>query len=194
MTLLEVLIAVSILTVISALAFISIDNMVKAKSALNEHTEQLNQANLTYYLLQNDMQFAVSSQNSQLQEAEFVGNAQGFSLLQYKGQMVSSDRIEQARQLLNQPLQQVRWYIRNNQLWRSVTPSHHNGYSPNGQERPMLKVKTFSCSYTDDAGNNHSQWPNNEFENSRLPTIIRCLLETDRGLVSEFNLTPWQKI
>lgn len=194
MTLLEVLIATAILTIISALAFLSIDNMVKAKTTLNEHTEQLNLANLTYFLLQNDLQFAVSSQQSGIAEAEFVGNAQDFTLIRFKGQTATSSRISQSNKQLNQPLQKVRWYINDQHLTRAVMSAHEVGYGQSWQQRQLLKVKTFSCAYQNAAGNFDNQWPKQAHETALLPKSIQCLITTADDGVTEFNVTPWQQI
>jgi type II secretion system protein J len=195
MTLLEVLIATSILAVISALAFLSIDNMVKAKSTLNEHTEQLNRVNLALYLLQNDLQFAYSSQQNGLLEAEFTGNSQGFTLLQHKGQTVTSPRIERSPQSISQPLQKVRWHINSQQLVRSVLPAYSvNSGTSSWQPQPLLEVSRFSCAYINDAGNRSGQWPNSSFENALLPRSIQCLITTESDMDYEINITPWQKI
>lgn len=194
MTLLEVLIATSILAVISAMAFLSIDNMVKAKTTLNANTEQLNQINLALYLIQNDLQFAFSSQQNNLTEAEFTGDGRSFTLLQHKGQTVTSLRIEQSRDSANQPLQKVRWYVNNQQLIRAVLPAHNVGYGSGWQQRPLLAVSEFNCVYINDAGSRSGQWPNSSFENAVLPRSIQCLITTESDMEFEINITPWQKI
>ncbi len=194
MTLLEVLIATAILTIISAMAFLSIDNMVKAKITLNEHTEQLNQANLAFYWLQNDLQFAVSSEQYGLTEAEFIGNMQSFTLTRFKGQTATSTRISNNQTSIDQPLQKVSWYVRDQQLVRAVLPAHSAGYGENGQARALLPIESFACSYQNAAGIRSNQWPNERRENGQLPYRIQCLVVTKSGQSNEFNIIPWQKI
>ncbi|MCB1582349.1 MAG: prepilin-type N-terminal cleavage/methylation domain-containing protein [Xanthomonadales bacterium] len=194
MTLLEVLIATAILTIISAMAFLSIDNMVKARATLNQHTRQLNENNLAFYLFQNDLQYAISSQQFNLPEAEFIGSAQGFTLIQFRSQTATSPRIQNNQQTITQPLQKIRWYVNNRQLTRTVQPLHSSGYGRREQSRSLLAVDTFSCNYLDVAGNSYNQWPNQSSENSTLPSKVQCLITTDNGLIHEFSIIPWQQI
>ncbi len=194
MTLLEVLIATGILTVISAMAFLSIDNMVRSKTILNQQTEQLNQTNLAFYLLQNDLQFAISSQQLGVAEAEFVGGIQSFTLTRFKRQIATSPRVEDHNAAINQPLQKVRWYIRDQQLERAVLPAHSTGYGENWQTRTLLPIESFNCSYQNAAGVSSNQWPNEGGENGMLPNSIQCLVVTESGQANEFNVVPWEKI
>lgn len=194
MTLLEVLVATGILAIMSAMAFISIDNMVRSKTTLKEHTKQLNQTNLAFYLLQNDLQFAVSSQQLNLLKPEFVGAAQSFSLLKYKDQMATSSRIEQAQPTVVQPIQKIRWYVRDNHLVRAIQPAHASQGFGQWQERKLLLIKSFSCSYRNLVGLDLSHWPNNQSENNKLPRTIQCLVVSATGLETELQVTPWQSI
>ncbi len=194
MTLLEVLVATGILAVISTMAFISIDNMVRSKATLSEHTKQLNQTNLAYYLLQNDLQFAVSSQQLSLQAAEFKGTAQSFSLLKFKDQIATSPRIEQTHSGVSQPIQRVRWYLRDQYLFRAVQPAHASHQIGHWQERQVLAIESFNCSYRNVVGVDLNSWPNTANENSQLPQSIQCLIVSSDGLETELQVSPWQSI
>jgi len=194
MTLLEVLVATGILAIISVMAFVSIDNMVRAKTILNEHTRQLNQSNLAFYLLQNDLQFAVSSQQLNLQQAEFSGNSQSFSLIKFQDQIATSSRIEQAHSTTVHPLQRVRWFLRDNHLYRAVQAAHATQNLGQWQERKLLKVKSFNCNYKDLVGSDLNQWPNDQTQNSQLPKSIQCLIVSAAGLETNLLVTPWQSL
>ncbi len=192
MTLLEVLVATGILAVISSLAFISIDNMVRSKSLLSEHTDQLNQHNLAFFLLQNDLQFAVSSQQLNVSKPEFVGSSQSFSLLKFQDKQASSSRIDQAQSNLIQPVQRIRWYVKNKFLVRAVQASYVPQSQLNWQERNMMAVQSFSCSYRNQVGIDSSSWPNTQTDNSQLPQTTQCLIVTEDGSESTLQITPWQ--
>ncbi len=194
MTLLEVLVATGILAVISVMAFISIDNMARSKSILNEHTQQLNQTNLAYYLLQNDLQFAVSSQQLNLQNPEFIGGSQNLSLLKFKDQIANSSRIEKFQSSVVQPIQRIRWYVRDQHLVRAVQPAHATVGAGNWQERKLLPIQSFSCSYRNLVGMDLNEWPNSQSENSTLPETIQCVIVSAAGLETDLQVAPWQSI
>ena len=194
MTLLEVLVATTILTILSALAFVSIDNMVNAKALIKIHTDQLNQDNLGFYQLQNDLQFAVSDRQQNLIASEFVGSTQGFSLLRYQSPTATSTRIEQSQVANFNSLKRVKWYLKGQHLIRASQSAYGVINGQNWQERSYLDVNSFHCQYSNEAGVKTGQWPNSPIENSRLPKMIECYLISTSGLETEFKVVPWQQI
>jgi type II secretion system protein J len=195
MTLLELLVATGILAVISTMAFMSIDNLIRSKAILDEHSNQLNQTNLAYYLMQNDLQFAVSNQQLNLQIPEFTGATQNFSLLKFTDQVARSSRIETTPQSRRQqPLQRIRWYVRDEYLVRSVQPAHSNQGQTNWQEMKLLPINSLNCRYKNQVGIETSSWPNSTAENSALPQSIQCSITSAEGLQTDLQVTPWKSI
>jgi prepilin-type N-terminal cleavage/methylation domain-containing protein len=142
MTLLEVLVATTILTILSALAFVSIDNMVNAKALIKLHTDQLNQDTLGFYQIQNDLQFAVSDRQLNIINPEFIGSSQGFSLLRYQSPAATSSRIEQSQVTVFNSLKRVKWYLKGQHLIRASQSAYGIDNGVNWQERSYYIVNT----------------------------------------------------
>ena len=194
MTLLEVLVATSILAVVSVMAFVSIDNMARSKTTLKKQTLQLNEVNLAFYQLQNDLQMAVSGHMLNAQVPAFMGQGEGFTLYRYKNQQATSSRINTNGSLRQQPLQRVRWFARGQQLIRAVQGAHGLMNGNGWVEQPMMVVDVFTCDYVNVAGQVVRQWPENQFDNAKLPTMVQCILISDTGAESTFKVVPWQAI
>ncbi len=196
MTLLEVLVATGILAVISGMAFLSIDNMVKAKASLSEAITEINQANLAQYQFQTDIQMAVSSQQRipPPLQPEFQANAQTITLLRYRSAQVPVPRVREQRRQQHIPLMRVRWYIRNDQWYRATQQADSPVNSNQWLEQPMLDLKSLSCEFANQAGLMQSVWPNSPAENSQLPKQILCQLHTSDNQRTVLKLTPWQHV
>ncbi len=196
MTLLEVLVATGILAVISAMAFLTIDNMVKAKSSLNTTTAAINQANMAQYLLQTDIQMTVSSQQllPPPQVPEFEANSQQITLLRYRNQQVPVPRQSSRQNLPVTALMRVRWYVRNNQWYRATQRADSPSNSNQWQERPMLALKSLACEYQNHAGLMQPNWPATQRDNSQLPKQVRCQLRDEHDQATVLKLVPWQHI
>ncbi len=204
MTLLEVLVATSILAVIASLAFVSLDNLAGSKQTLDAKTKQLNQANLAQYILQTDLQMAVGSVAPLPSNTpnEFVGSSQGFSLVRYRNALVQSGRSSKRQtsqytrgsQLQDQPMIRVRWYMRNNQWFRATQSAFSPVNSNQWSERPMMTLKSLNCSYQNVAGLIQPSWPNSPIEQGKLPELISCQIHSDEDLKSVIKVVPWQKM
>ncbi len=202
MTLLELLVATGILAVISSMAFLSIDTLIKSKASLQLVTEELNQFNLAQFQLQNDIQMAITSnQVSAVTTApEFIANTQSITLLRYRNNTVVNTRAQ--RSTVSQPthitnkssgLIRVRWYVRNDQWFRAIQSAASPLNSNQWQERPMLSLESLNCSYLDLNGIERSIWPNSQLQNSQLPEMVSCQVIQDNGQKSVLKLVPWQR-
>ncbi len=204
MTLLEVLVATSILAVIASLAFVSLDNLVRSKQTLDEKTQTLNQANLAQFMLQTDLQMAIAG-NLPLRTTanpDFVGSSQGFTLVRYRNATVPSGRGKngstnagnRTAQPFNQPLIRVRWYMRNNQWFRATQNAFSPANSNQWVERPMMTLASLNCNYQSVSGVVQPNWPNSQLDQGQLPEIISCQLQDDGGQSSLIKIVPWQKM
>ena len=201
MTLLEVLVATGILVVISSMAFLSLDTLVKAKQSLQQTTEQLNQSNLAQFQLQNDIQMAITSNQALavLPAPEFIADSQSITLLRYRNATVPNQRNKRdnnqstRQRVSNQRLIRVRWYVRNNQWYRASQSAAIPLRSNQWQERPMLAIKSLNCSYQNTAGLMQSIWPNSQSQNAQMPEMVQCQVQLANDQASVLKLVPWQR-
>ncbi len=196
MTLLEVLIATAILAIISAMAFLSLDNMAKSKQSLDDKTLELNQFNLAQYMFQNDLQMAISSEIilGSTEKIDFIGNSQSMNFWRFQKDQVTSGRETRARQDLPQPMIRVKWYIRNQQWFRATQSALSPLNSNQWLEQPMLELASMNCSYQSRSGILQSTWPNSRLENSQLPELINCQLQNKHNQRSVLKIIPWQNV
>jgi len=200
-TLLEVLVATSILAVISSMAFLSLDTLVKSKQSLQQVTAELNQFNLVQFQLQNDIQMAISTNQalSTIPEPEFIANSQSFTLLRYRKATVPNQRNRMSNNqptglnLTDQRLIRVRWYVRNNQWIRASQSAASPLRSNQWLERPMLELNSLNCSYQNSSGLMQSIWPNSQTQNAQLPDIVNCQVQLANDRESILKLVPWQR-
>jgi len=194
MTLIELLIATGILAILAGLAFISLDNLIRAKQSIDEHVNALNQFNRAIYQLQDDLQLAVSSQQAGSLSTEFSGETQRLQLLRYQAPQATSRHFQRTAESRHQQLRQVTWQWVNGVLYRTESPalSASTGSVLDGQS--MLRLDRFFCEYRNEAGLAVSRWPATAAHNSRLPQSILCQLETPEGELTELQITPWQSI
>lgn len=195
MTLLEILVATAILAIISGMAFMSLNNLVAAKQTLDDKNSDLNQQNLAFFQFQNDLQMALSSQQimSDLKQPEFMANSQSITLLKYKSMLapINRNNNRQSRSV-HSPMLRVRWYVRNNTWYRATQPAAAPLTANQWQERAMLTLDRFNCSYRNVSGQTQTAWPNEQRQYSQLPQQINCELTTSAGQTSYFKVAPWQ--
>lgn len=194
MTLIELLIATGILAILAGLAFLSLDNLIRAKQNIDQHVTSLNQFNRAIYQLQDDLQLAVSSQQFSALSTEFSGEAQRFQLYRYQAPQATSRHLQNTSANLHQQLRRVTWQWLNGVLYRTESPAlgASTGSALDGQA--MLRLNRFFCEYRNEAGLAVSRWPATTAQNSRLPQGILCQLETEQGQLTELQITPWQSI
>ncbi len=201
MTLLEVLVATGILAVISSMAFLSIDTLVKSKASLQTVNEELNHFNLAQFQLQNDIQMAITSQRISVAATspEFIANTQSMTLLRYQNNTVANSRIlrsnvsQNLRNNKDSGLIRVKWFVRNDQWYRATQNASSPLSSNQWQERPMLSLQSLNCTYLDLKGVEQSIWPNSQVQNSQLPEMISCQVIQENGQKSILKLVPWQR-
>lgn len=204
MTLLEVLVATGILAIISSMAFLSLDNLVQSKQALDETNSKLNQFNLAQFQLQSDIQMAISSNqiNANLATPEFIGNSQSITLIRYQTALVPNQRAERSNtqsaktNLNSQHLIRVKWYLLNNKLVRATQSAAIPLNSINNnqwQVRDMFDLNLMNCSYQNSAGQLNSVWPNTNAQNTQLPEMVNCQIQASTGEESILKLVPWQR-
>ncbi|MFC3194375.1 type II secretion system protein J [Marinicella sediminis] len=194
MTLIELLIATGILAVLAGLAFISLDNLIRSKQTIDQHSKQLNQYRRVLYMLQDDLQLAVTSQQSATSQAEFLGEPQRITLNKYQVPQATSIHAEQALGQFRQQLRTINWQFINGALYRTDSPAHSAAQVNAFDGQKMLELNRFYCEYNNDVGLGVSRWPASPAQNSRLPGTVICQLEFKDGTSTELLVTPWQSI
>ncbi len=152
-TLLEILVAVSLVVVVSTLAFMGLDALVQAQAQTDQAAYRWRQDARTWQLMRQDVRFAIprSSRDERGQShAAFVGQARQFQLMRLTS--TSTDAMSVS-------VHKVRWQWRANALWRGVKVPPE-ARAPQWRERMVLFDDAPSrFEYQDNRGRWHAQWP-----------------------------------
>ena len=161
-TLLEVLLAVSLISVISTMAFVGLSALIDARTITQEKNNKLNQLNFSLQLLTQDLQMLHTAYTRQ-------------QVLQGEGNRLVLQRLQYS-QLSDLPsaVQRIKWEWRNNRLLRSTQDALQPSYVNQWSDRLMMELPFFNCQYQDEGGIENSSWPVNNTVTSGLP-IRRCV-------------------
>lgn len=173
MTLFEVLIAVAILAVLATIGFIGIDAMLKAQQRIDEKNRQLNRQNIALFMLQNDIFFAISSNNvkSGQKTADFSGSTTQFTLTRL-AQIQLPEALQNPNQLGD--VLKVRWSFYDGFLYREQLSAVQRSSVDRWQKQQMMPLQSWQCRYQNSSGSMLHNWPNNDLEKALLPEQISC--------------------
>lgn len=173
MTLFEILIAVAVLSILATIGFIGIDSMLKAQQRIEQKNQQLNRQNVTFFMLQSDVFFAISSYNFKGTQkiADFSGSGSQFSLTR-----LAQIQLPEALQTPNQlgDVLRIRWSFYDGFLYREQISSVQRADTDRWQKQQMMPLKSWQCDYKNSNGQILHRWPNQTFEKSLLPKTISC--------------------
>ena len=179
MTLLEVLLAVSLISVIATMAFVGLNALVDARATTQEKNTELNRLNLSLQLLTQDVQMLHQSQAT---KQAFTGESQRLIVERLQYSQVSG---------LPSAVQRIKWEWRNNRLLRSTQDVLQPGYINQWNDRLMLELPAFSCQYQDLGGIANASWPLSNETSSDIPTAVVCRLGLQDGRAYEHHMTPY---
>ena len=155
MTLLEVLVAMTLMVVVSAISFASLNGLINAKQQSDVVADKIRQEQLTSLQLHKD---ALGYINRSVKD-EF-GNLK--PALQGRYSDIEFSRNGYVTGLNNQQseLQRVHWYLQDHALYRNHISTMDLGNFAHWQKRKYLDgVKEFAITYENIAGIESRQWP-----------------------------------
>lgn len=192
MTLLEILLATALISIVATMAFVGLNSLIEARLATDEKSDKINRLNLTLQMMHTDVQYAMTSlldgqARAQLTTAEFIGENNGFTLQRYNRKLLQNNET-----VSNGDVIQVKWHLRGKKLFRSTQSALTPAYRYQWQDREMIELERFSCSYTGQNGLSVFSWPQTILDRSQLPASIKCQLQTAKQQTTELLLTPMQ--
>lgn len=193
MTLLELLIATAILSIMAGMGFIGINAMIEASARVDEKSRQLQKNNMVLTQINRDVASAVSSKLGGLNavDSDFNGDGLRFDLIRFEQSILPTmeARIEALGDVV-----QVSWYVRNGQLFRAQRPLVQKHDSQAWQQQMMLEIKYWRCEYKSFTGQWLPKWPNKADQRSQLPQQIKCRVTSLDDRESDWLLLPWQEV
>lgn len=196
MTLLELLVAVALLSIIAVMAFASINTLVDAKQQMDDTAQRLNQENMVLELFSDDIQMATSQtlMTAITNSTDFTGEPQAIRLQRFNPyQAVPRQGLVNHLKERVATVLDVRWFVRDSTWYRATRPAVSTEYAP-WQEQAMLPIRQIRCQYQTISGQLLDRWPPDSQQLSALPRSVRCRLTSDLDRQSDLIITPWQQI
>ncbi|WP_154222197.1 PulJ/GspJ family protein [Marinicella rhabdoformis] len=193
MTLLELLIATAILSIMAGMGFVGTKAMTEASTRVTEKSRQLQQVNLVLTQISRDVSLAVSSRSTGLAvtDSDFTGDGLRFELIRFEQALLPSVTDNETEALGD--VIQVAWYVRNGQMFRAQRPLVQKQNSQAWQQQAMQEVKYWRCEYKDFSGQWLPNWPGQATQGVQLPSQIKCRVTATDGRESDWIMVPWQE-
>ena len=183
MTLLEVLVAMTLMVIISAIAYASLNGLIDAKIHTDEVAKDIRQELLTSQQLNKDIHAMINreAKNEFGEVRPAVSGRYSFIEFSRNGHV---NPLNQHRS----DLQRVQWLVRDNQLFRRSNNLLDIGSFPQWRMRKYMdNVVELNISYTNIAGQESRVWP---IENNRSPLKFiqfNLVLENNSSLKYQFR-------
>lgn len=184
MTLLEVLVAMTLMVVISAIAFASLNGLIEAKNHTDHIAQNLRQEILTSQQLNKDFNALIDrpvKDGFGAQKHSIIG---GYASIEFSRNSFANP-LNQSRS----ELQRIRWYIQNNQLIRATLDQIDQGNSPQWKVRVyMNNIESLAFNYENRVGISSRRWP---IQNNIIALkSIQVEISLNDGSLLKYRLRP----
>jgi len=196
MTLIELLVAVALLSIIAVMAFASIFTLTESKQQMQETVRRLNQDNAAIGLFNQDIKMAIGQQVSVNVDnsLRLVGDTQSLRLQRFNP-FKAVPRQAVVNYVKQQPatILDIRWFLRDEKWYRATRSAASTSYAP-WQERVMMPVRQIRCQYQSLSGQLLDHWPPRQGPPTALPSAVHCRITSQHNRQSDLIITPWQQI
>jgi general secretion pathway protein J len=179
MTLLEVMVAVALMVIVSAISYTSLNGLIDGKQHTDKTASELQREIITKRQLNSDFESIINRdiKSHRGQKIPAVsGQLRNFSLVRNG----YSNPLNQLRS----DLQRVQWFYRNGELIRRQTQQLETQQAPQWQERVFLEnVKDLRVEYINRQGVRSSTWPLSEHEKTPRQVELKIELKDDREIL-----------
>lgn len=185
MTLLEILVAMTLMVIIASMSYVSLNGLIDAKNHTDKVAQNLRQELLISQQLNQDMQALINRSIRNLQGSFNPAIIGGYNSIEFSRNGHANP--------LNQPradLQRVQWFLRDDKIYRRSSNQLDQGSFPKWQERWYLQnIDDFNISYVSSIGVESRVWPLPE--NPRLPLkSIKVHISKDNDTVFNYEWYP----
>ena len=184
MTLLEMLVAITLMVVISTISYTSLNSLIDGKQQTDKASKEIQAEIMTSRQLNTDFESMIDRSIKSFR-GEFInamiGNSKSFSF-------VRNGYINPLSQFRSE-LQRVQWSYQNGKIIRQQTVQLETQQPPQWQQRIYLdNVRDIQIEYVSRAGLRFRNWPQNQFE--ALPKYVILKIELINGQEKELTLVP----
>ncbi|OGT42637.1 MAG: type II secretion system protein GspJ [Gammaproteobacteria bacterium RIFCSPHIGHO2_12_FULL_37_34] len=186
-TLLEILVALFIFTILSIMLVGGLHSVINAQSVTLQHGERLHQLQLALLMMSRDIEQTINRPviiSSGREEQAFVGNNRMFTFT-HLGLAHPTEWIARST------MQRTRYSFNDNAIWRTTWPVVDQAPQSRSHSRRLLVATQASFQYLDKKGRFHNDWPVVGQHNESLPRAIRIYLTLPKwGELSQLYVIP----
>lgn len=188
-TLLEILIALFVFTIVSLLLATSLRSVIDAQQGTEKKAERLRHLETALLVMSRDIEQMINrpiTNASGQEEPALIGNVNHLSFT-HTGLSSMNER--------SSSLQRVEYLLSEGQLWRKVSTALDEAPQSSKKMRPLLaEVTKLQIQYLDQNKRFHSYWPTEEGQTGKiLPLAIRVSMTIAHwGMISQLYVLPTQ--
>lgn len=186
-TLLEILVALLIFSILSMLMIGGLHSVISAQGRTTTHALRLHQLQLTFLTMSRDIEQAVNRPvliNNGKEESAFFGNARTFTFT-HLGIANSANTVARST------MARTRYSFYENYLWRITWPVLDQAPGTLSHAKRLLAANSVTFRYVDKKGGFHAVWPVEGQDNQPLPRAIEVHLNLPKwGEASQIYVLP----
>jgi general secretion pathway protein J len=172
-TLLEILIALFIFTMLSMMLMGALHSVITADSGTEKNAQRLRIAQIALLTMSRDIEQTVDRpvlNTTGTEEAALIGSSRGFTL-------THTGFANPMGTLLQSTLQRTRYYWDQGALWRMTWTALDQAPSSRPHAKRLLtEITAAQFEYLDKEGRFYNDWPPDDQKKQSLPRAIRVLL------------------
>lgn len=172
-TLLEILIALFIFTIVSMIMMTNLHSVMNAQEVTEKNAKQLRQLQIALLILSRDIEQAVNRpvlNAAGKEEDAFIGSSRDLTF-------THTGLANPTGAYTRSTLQRVQYLWQEDGLWRAASPVLDAASQTVAQARPLLPdVTELRFQYLDKEGKFHDSWPLDSDPNQPLPRAVRIIL------------------
>ncbi len=189
-TLLEILIALFIFTILSLIMASALHNIIDISGGTARNAQRLRQTQIALLLMSRDIEQTVNRPilgTNGKEEAAFIGKPTNFALTR-------TGFANPMGEALQSSLQRTGYYWSEESLWRNTWTVLDRAAGSQAHARRLLTdVREVRFQYLDKDGHFHNEWPIEGRAQERLPRAIRIHLTISNwGKLSQLYVIPSQ--
>lgn len=172
-TLLEILIAMFIFTIVSMILASTLHNIIGTQSSTERNAKRLRETQLALLMISRDIEQAVNRpilSAAGKEEAAFIGTAREFTF-------THTGLSNPTGVLRRSSLQRVSYARYGSGIWRMAWPVLDQAPETTAHKRELLQnVTEAHFQYLDQSGKSHNEWPVAGNQKNPLPRAVRVYL------------------
>lgn len=186
-TLLEILIALFIFSIVSLMLAGGLRTVIDAQSRTEAKAERLRSLQMVLLILSRDLEQAVNRPITNAvgkEEAAFIGGPQSV-VFTHTGQANPTGMLARSS------LQRSEYRFSEQVLWRRTWPALDQASQTTAHNRQMLAVSSGSFKYLDKEGRYHDEWSASGNDEAPLPRAVKVTLTLPQwGSISQLYVLP----